>query len=432
VVQISEPEDDYSYGDYEDDDDLSVVAIPSGLAADGQHLRHEEDDDERYYRPFRHHHCDGSGNEIFMKKSAHQKVKNVKKQKKSSISVDEGEMMTMAKKQKPVDLLAVLLLDNVGGEGDVNGDISKNRDGDDIASLIREASTQSHMARSMTDALATKNTVDGAVEGKKKSAEDDSNDLYVATSKSHSEAACSYRRVYRMLLGLPSSSTASASPPEEEEVDLFRKRRSGNNSKHESCYELAKSMLMLSDMHARTAKSLLNMGLKWNINMTASVVHGDRDTRKITKKNNTTDVNSNNAGVTSSNTAIATSKFEKGNGGVGVGISTNKSIGVSSSSLPSTSVANDGGNHERLRMAVRKALDTANHEEDITNSTFLGVAGARRSIASPPSPGKVTRSKNKVAVVAAAASSAAGSRGRGDIQKNQSDVDDGVNPVDDL
>ena len=27
--------------------------------------------------------------------------------------------------------------------------------------------------------------------------------------------------------------------------------------------------------------------------------------------------------------------------------------------------------HERLRMAVRGALDTANHEEDITNSTFL-------------------------------------------------------------
>ena len=437
VVHISEPDDDFD--DCEDDDDLSVVAIPSDLAADGQH--ENEDDDERYYRPFRHHQYDVASNEsVNGNKSAHQKTKNGKKQKKMNISVDEREM-AMTKKQKPVDLLAVLLLDNVGGGGDVSADISKNDDCSDIASLIREASTTSKLARSMTDALATKkrfkhnsnnNTVDVAVEGKKKSSEkveaisivdDDNNDLYAATSNVHSEAASSYRRVYRTLLGLPSSSTASSSPPHDEKVGIFGKRRNGTNIKHDSSVELAKSMLMLSDMHARTAKSFLNMGLKWNVDMTASVLRDGRDTRTITKKNESKDTSGKNPGVT---TAIATSKFE--------GVDTTKSIGVSSSSSSSsTSVADDAGNHERLRMAVRKALDTANHEEDITNSIFLGVGGAHRSIASSSSPSKVTRSKNKMAVVAAA-SPAVGSRGRGrgGEQQNRADVDDRVNPVDDL
>jgi hypothetical protein len=441
VVQISEPDDDYAFDDCEDDDDLSVVAIPSDLAADGQH--ENEDDDARYYRPFRHHQYDVDSNESVGKNSANQKTKNAKKQKKMNISVDEGEM-AMAKKQKPVDLLAVLLLDNVGGGGNVSVDIPKNDDGSDIASLIREASATSKLARSMTDALATKKrfkhnsnntTVDVALEGKKKSSEkeeaisivdDDNNDLYAATSNVHSEAASSYRRVYRTLLGLPSSSTSSASPPEDGTVGIFGKRRNGTNIKHDSSVELAKSMLMLSDMHARTAKSLLNMGLKWNVDMTASVLRGGRDTRKITKKNESKDTNRKNPGVT---TAISTTKFEKE-----IGVGTTKSISVSSSSSSSsTIVADDVGNHERLRMAVRKALDTANHEEDITNSIFLGVGGAHRSTASSSLPSKVTRSNNKMAAVASS-SPAAGSieRGRGGEQQNRSDVDDGVNPVDDL
>ena len=285
-------------------------------------------------------------------------------------------------------------------------------------------------------------TVDVAVEGKKKLSEkveaisivdDDNNDLYAATSNVHLEAASSYRRVYRALLGLPSSSTASASSPEEEKVGIFGKRSNGTDIKHDSSFELAKSMLMLSDMQARTAQSLLNMGLKWNVDMTASVLRGGRDTSKIAKKNESKSTNGNNSGVTTSTTAIATSN-EKDNLGVGVGVGTTQSIGVSSSSSSSsTSVADDAGNHERLRMAVRKALDTANHEEDITNSIFLGVGGAHRSIASSSSPSKVTRSKNKVIAVASA-SPAAGNRGRGGggVQQNRADVDDGVNPVDDL
>ena len=44
----------------------------------------------------------------------------------------------------------------------------------------------------------------------------------------------------------------------------------------------------------------MNMGLKWNDNMTASVLRGGRDTRKITKKNELKDSNGNNSGVTTS------------------------------------------------------------------------------------------------------------------------------------
>jgi hypothetical protein len=50
VAQISKPDDDYTFDDCKDDDDLLVVAIPSDLAADGQH--ENEDDNEQYYRPF--------------------------------------------------------------------------------------------------------------------------------------------------------------------------------------------------------------------------------------------------------------------------------------------------------------------------------------------------------------------------------------------
>ena len=81
VVQISEPDDDYAFDDCEDDDDLSLVAIPSDLAADGQH--ENEDDDERYYRPFRHHQYDGARHES--KKNGNEKLISVKKQKQNNM-----------------------------------------------------------------------------------------------------------------------------------------------------------------------------------------------------------------------------------------------------------------------------------------------------------------------------------------------------------
>ncbi len=434
VVQISEPEDDYAY----DDDDLSVVAIPSDLDANGQH--ENEVDDEQYYRPFRHHQYDVARHES--KKNPSKKIGGVKKQKQNSISVDEGE----TKRQQPVDLLVTLLLDNGGTGGGPNDEMSKNDDCGDISSLMREASTKSQLARSMTAALATKkrfethsnnNIVDDAVERGGNSpekvgviaiADNDCDDLYVATSNAHLEAAHSYRRVYCTLLGLSSSSTAVASPPEEEEVEKLGKVKIGSNSMYESSYELAKSMLMLSNMHARTAKSLLNMGLKWNINMPTSVLHGVRELsramKNITKNNCTKEDSVNNTGTNASTTDKVSSKTDRGKSGVYVGVS------LSTPPLPTT-ITEDGASHERLRMTVRKALDTANHEEDMTNSTFLGVGSYHRSKTSLPSPSRSTRSKNRVTVVPAA-SLTAESRGMGGVAQHRADIDDGVNPVDDL
>lgn len=522
VVQISEPDDDdYSLTDAgsDDDDNMSVVAIPSEISAvdDGQRGRvdvddnDDDDDDEQYYRPFRN--CFDVNNSGGGREGGGDNLKTMKKNEKKSnekncVTEGGGEMV---KQIQPVNLLAMILLDNNirgGGACDnvmANSSRDDNGGGGDVASLIRDASAQSQKARFMMNSLATKKRfkqhgcnynnavhnfdgrknksskvgkpgVGGATGGSNANYDDNNDDqLYAAASAIHAEAAQSYRRVYCTLLGLPmpsktSSPASSTSMQGEYEVDAtlsgvaFGKWRSrgklldglgiGNNHNDNKNYdstslELAKSMLMLSDMHARTAKTLCTMGVKWNIYSTPStnLVQGGGDA--ISNSKDITNVTNDVAAVTATSTTTVhvASKSQKdivshvaaassssktiANNQLNTSSSSHRNYVSSEEDVDSKTLPVAQHHHERLRLAVRKALDTANHEEDITNSTFLGrlVGGGgahhRSLTASSSSMGNVTRSKNKVLAVVAAASSSsvAGIRERGG---------NGVNPIDDL
>ena len=487
VVRVSEPDDDFSLAD-SGCDDLSVVAISANK---GQ--RHAEDDDELYYRPFCHSNV---GNDRGGRRKCGFSPSSGENENKSKIT--DGFVTPNQSK----DLLAMLL-----GEEAAIHTSSVDDYGCDIASLIREASVQSQKARCMTDALATKkryidhgcNRIHAghfAACGRNKMLEksssktqggclfdngnnadfesktdhvDENNDdiLYAVTSAIHAEAARSYRRVYCTLLGtqMPSKSSplASSSSRGENDADasstdgMFRERRcqghllgglgNGNNSDKFfdfTSFELAKSMIMLSDMHARTATMLCSMGLRWNIYLTpstdAALGCDGENTHNIINRSSNCDCTALSTASTTTAVNVAhklrdnvmsVAATTRPDGTYSSFASATVAINQPNSFLPSHNSGNFRSNtlpgtkhhHKRLRLAVRKALDTANHEEDITNSTFLGRpvgGGAHQSLISS----KVTWSKNSLPV--------SGSRGRGDKLKYWADIDDQVNPVDDL
>ena len=96
-------------------------------------------------------------------------------------------------------------------------------------------------------------------------------------------------------------------------------------------------------------------------------------------------------------------------------------------------------------MAVRRALDTANHEEDITNSTFLGRSTSTSTTVTKQSTqatnannhnGIAKRSnKNKVAMIAASGRLAGGmqpSNWSTSVDGKEGSNDCGADPVDEL
>jgi hypothetical protein len=272
-LQVSEPD--------QEDDDLLVIDLD------------EDDDDEKLYKPFRHTSNMSSNGSVHSKQSVssvHNKSKSKSKAKDKSAHVET----------KPIDLLAVLL----GGPTDDN--TSDNQRTCDISNLIEEATIKSRKARSMTTALATKQGNQHTTD------KQSSNDLYVETATSHTEAALSFQKVYRSLLGIDENNTT------------LQNSFSGMSPSE----ELAKSMVILAHGHVRMAASLRDMGVKWNMGKAESF------------------------GIVRSNTNQAASNdLEKAN------TSDNQKKHIAQ--------------HERIRLAVRGALDTTNHEADITNSTFL-------------------------------------------------------------
>ena len=267
VLQVSEPE--------EEDDDLLVIDLD------------EDEDDERLYKPFRQSTSTGS---LHTKSDRSVSSTQSKKSKDKAKKVQNVET-------KPIDLLAVLL-------GEPSHDNSTNNH---ISNMIEAATVKSRKARSMTTALATKDTQQTT---ERKS----SNEFYVETANAHTEAALAFQKVYRSLLGIDDSNTS---------LHVFSAGLSPSE-------ELAKSMLILANGHARMAASLKDMGVKWNM--------GKVESFGIVRSTNQTQT------TAAARTADAQT--------------------VNNEKKPMAQ-------HERIRLAVRGALDTGNHEADMTNSTFL-------------------------------------------------------------
>ena len=275
-INISEPAD-------EEDDDILLVAAPEIENDAGE---------AAYYRPFRY----AVGSRLVLPKKNGKKTKG----KEDTTGADVGS------EPEPLDLLAALLSGPVG-------------DSTDIARMIEDATEKSIEARNLTRDLARRhshlvNDKQNADEGN-----DEGNHAYAAASNCHAEAAFSYQKVYRTLLGL----SEDCSYPNN------RLNRTATLSPSE---ELAKSMLILASAHASRAKSLGTMGEKWNLGKVKPTGWMIDDSR---------DAKSNDG------------KIEE----------------VKSTSSNESS--------ERLRACVRGALET--HEADITASTFLARSVTKES-----------------------------------------------------
>jgi len=351
-LQVSEPDDEF-------DDDLLVIASSD--------MMEEIDlDDEKYYKPFRH--LSGSSSGSVSGGNSNQSKTTSPKSKKSTKSkpMRNTESSTNKEDAKPMDLLAVLLSGPAAAGCNANA-----IDNFDVTILLEEAAAKSSRARSMTNALVLQ---EKEHQQETKSEEIVDNDLYVETANAHTEAAISFQILYKKLLGLENEGDAS-------------QRIVGTLSPSE---ELAKSMIILANGHARTAKSLGEMGMKWNMGKV------DKSGRMVSKNSNDVNTNVNNKAPTNAS---------KGGDVAATTAAAEKRRRESESS------------NERLRMAVRGALDTANHEDDITNSTFL----ARSTVLNA---NKKLTASSKVPVHSTANNKKDRTKGkRGD---------GGVNPVDDL
>ena len=226
----------------------------------------------------------------------------------SSASTNSKKSKGRARGMRHVETKPVdLLAVLLGGSAHDGSTVDRSADHDTMSVLIEEATTLSRKARSMTTALAAKNDT--------QSTEKKENDLYVETANAHTEAALAFRKVYRSLLGV-----------DDDSFSLNVQKSSGMSQSE----ELAKSMLILANGHVRMAASLGDMGVKWNMGKADSffVCNKAQPASKAAARCEVTQTAPNNE---------------------------SKQI----------------RHHERIRLAVRGALDTANHEADITNSTFL-------------------------------------------------------------
>lgn len=354
-LQVSEPDDEF-------DDDLLVIASSD--------MMEEIDlDDEKYYKPFRHLSGSSGGSVSGNTHQSQAASSKGKKSTKSSKPVKNTKSSTNKEDSKPMDLLAVLLSGPAAAAGSRN---ANTIDGADVTILLEEAAAKSSRARSMTNALVLQ---EKEHQQETKSDEIVDNDLYVETANAHTEAAISFQFLYKKLLGL------------ENEGDV-NQRIVGTLSPSE---ELAKSMIILANGHARTAKSLGEMGVKWNMGKV------DKCGRMVSKNSKDVNTDVNNKGPTNASR---------------VG-----DLAVATTAAAEKRRRESESSNERLRMAVRGALDTANHEDDITNSTFLArstVLNANKTLTESskvPVHSTTNNKKNRTN----------GKRGDG-----------GVNPVDDL
>lgn len=488
---MSEPEEDID-DFYDDDDDLLVVKLDED--DDDNDQNGNDDDDEQYYRPFRHQTTAAttekrqmaattasdpkhSGSKTKMKSNGNNRSTTIKKEDATNYSPG-------------VDLLALLLLDETelrgqgGGEGE-EGANTLEMIPNDIASLVRDASAKSQRARSLTYTLAGEGQQPSNPSGAKSSEKaeagttidndegKDKDKLYAAAADAHAEAALSYRRVYQTLFGMLSPSSSEALPESlssSTEVPKRRRRRRwripsgggfGGEELRNNEWELAKSMLMLSDMHARTAKSLYGMGLKWNM-MTPTADKADDDGDGGGGGGSKTVKDAVGVGTTSGHkakTTVEAAALSSKNVPTSLSpyddkkkssISDNNASHASANNKTDSTVASAElveilppplpPQHERLRMAVRRALDTANHEEDITNSTFLGKSSSTSTAVTKQSTPTITSNnhngtakrsnKNKVAMIAAAGRVAGGLQPQNHVKGGENDG--GVNPVDEL
>eukprot|EP00984_Skeletonema_dohrnii_P006456 scaffold2305_cov101-Skeletonema_dohrnii-CCMP3373.AAC.3 len=340
-LQVSEPDDDDDF-----DDDLLVIASSD--------MMEEIDlDDETYYKPFRHLSGGSAGSSSSSVGNNHQNQRNgsntsKKKSKSSKPTMKSVESSANKETAKPMDLLAVLLSGPAAANS--SGDASTTNDDVDITILMQEASTKSSRARSMTNALVLqeKEHSQKTTTANTNCAEEGvDNDLYVATANAHTEAAISFQILYKKLLGL------------KDDVDAANQSMVGGLSTPSE--ELAKSMILLANGHARTAKSLGEMGVKWNMGKV------DKSGRMVSK-------NSNNVNTTV-NDKKASANASK-NGDI-----------VATASAAEKKRSESESSNERLRMAVRGALEIV-LEDDITNSTFLArstVLNANKKLAAASS-----------------------------------------------
>lgn len=190
-LEVSEPEDDF-------DDDLLVIASSD--------MMEEVDlDDEKYYKPFRH--LGGSNGSVGThnsqrsqsSSSPRSKSSSVKTKKKAGKAKESTANNDVKEETKPLDILTVLLSGPAVAVDDRGTDGSTI----DITIMIEEAATKSSRARSMTNALVLQEKEHPQQDTNSDSKEDTvDNDLYVATANAHTEAAISFQRVYKKLLGL--------------------------------------------------------------------------------------------------------------------------------------------------------------------------------------------------------------------------------------
>eukprot|EP00804_Cyclotella_cryptica_P008582 CCRYP_007562-RC/>CCRYP_007562-RC protein AED:0.23 eAED:0.23 QI:199/1/1/1/1/0.66/3/3073/651 len=324
VLQVSEPD--------EDDDDLLVIAA-SDMMDD---VRDEnDDDDETLYRPFRHTSnsaLNANACNAKMDRSASHPTHNKDSSRRMNTAQNKDQPM-VPRNTTPIDLLTVLF----GGSPHDNAAESTNQDRSlDLSKLIEEATTKSRNARALTDALATKQNDATKATNETMTHSGADNDFYVHTANAHTEAALSFQRVYRALLGFGEDSKPASLESIIHQQTFF----TGGLFPSE---ELAKSMLILANGHVRMAASLANMGVKWNM--------GKAESFRMAMAKNHKQV-----------LTAAVSEGRENSQAQSSGATSSNGSDDRNRSIPQ---------HERLRMAVRGALDTANHEEDITNSTFL-------------------------------------------------------------
>jgi len=277
-INISEPAD-------EEDDDILLVAAPEIENDVGE---------AAYYRPFRY----AVGSRLVTKKSG-------KKAKRKEETVDADV------DSEPLDLLATLLSGPVG-------------DSTDIARMIEVATEKSIRARNLTRDLVRRHS--HLVNDKRntdEAANDEDNHAYATASNCHAEAAFSYQKVYRILLGLGQDCS-------------YLSRRLNSTAALSPSEELAKSMLILANAHASRAKSLGTMGEKWNLGKVEPT------------------------GLMSNGNRAAKINDEK------------------EEEVKSTA-SNESSSSDRLRACVRGALEITNREADMTTSTFLARSVAKES-----------------------------------------------------
>ena len=386
-LQVSEPDDD----DF--DDDLLVIAS-SDMMEEMDDL-----DDETYYKPFRHHHLSSgssTGNSSNVGGSNSNKpLSSSKKKSKGGTAVKTVESNANKETAKPMDFLAVLLSGPAAAAAVTTTATNENVD---ITILIEEASTKSSRARSMTNALVLQEKEHIQECDKEKGGGGVDNDLYVATANAHMEAALSFQILYKKLLGLKNT---EHDHDHDDDVVGAEERIVGTLTSSPS-EELARSMILLANGHARTAKSLREMGVKWNMGKVDK-----RSGRMVSK-------NSNNVNRTATNDPSATVSKD------GDAAATAAATTVTAEKRRSES---DSSN-ERLRMAVRGALEIV-LEDDITNSTFL----ARSTVLNANK--KSATSSNKVSGHATTTNNKK-KKDRTNKGNKQQNGESGVNPVDDL